>query len=43
MEKLIKVSPLLWQDENGHIYSVQELFELGFQFVNGNPVLPPKE
>jgi hypothetical protein len=32
---------LVWVDENGATYDVDELLELGYHFINGEPVLGP--
>ena len=31
----------VWVDENGEQYETQDLLEMGYHFVNGEPVLPP--
>lgn len=28
----------VWEDENGNRYNVQELLEMGYHFVNGEPI-----
>lgn len=33
----------VWEDENGNRYDTQELLELGYHFVDGEPVWPPDE
>lgn len=33
--------PCVWVDENGNCYDVDELLEMGYHFVNGEPVMPP--
>ena len=37
---LTKIAPLIWRDEDGHVYTMQELLELGYHFVDGEPYLP---
>ncbi len=32
--------PYAWEDENGNRYDVQELLDMGYHFVNGEPVHP---
>lgn len=27
-----------WEDENGNLYDKQELLEMGYHFINGEPV-----
>ena len=31
----------VWEDENGDLYEMQELLEMGYHFVNDEPVMPP--
>lgn len=38
--KLTKVAPLVWQDETGCAHDMQELLELGYHFIDGEPVMP---
>lgn len=35
--------PCVWVDENGNCYDVDELLEMGYHFVNGEPVMPPDD
>ena len=35
-----KIAPLMWKDEDDHTYTVQELLELGYHFIDGEPFLP---
>lgn len=33
--------PFVWEDEDGKLYEVSELLELGYHIINDEPVLPP--
>ena len=33
-------SPFVWEDENGNRYDVQALLDMGYHFVNGEPIHP---
>lgn len=38
--KLTKVAPLTWKNEAGQTYDMQDLLEMGYHFINGEPVMP---
>ena len=40
---MTKIMVEMWKDEDGRLYDTQELLEMGYHFVNGEPMMPPFE
>lgn len=38
---MTKIMVEMWKDEDGRLYDTQELLEMGYHFVNDEPMMPP--